>query len=164
MSKHLCHWTEEDMRRAAEACEQLDVNIEHVIVLDLLSEPESSIFDDPVDDLLDAEGPKELEAVFGKPLGGYVYKAGAGPEGYGLLRDIGGFLVLGYFQPPDVENVRLDDAGEVYMYDLKPYQMPCRAWSPYLHTAIAKCLAQAVRIKKSILRVGREIALRKREA
>ena len=81
MSKHLCHWTRKDMRRVADACEQLDVDIEHVIVLDLLSEPESSIFDDPVDDLLDAEGPEELEAVFGKPLGGHVYKAGAGPEG-----------------------------------------------------------------------------------
>lgn len=164
MSKHLCHWTRKDMRRVADACEQLDVDIEHVIVLDLLSEPESSIFDDPVDDLLDAEGPEELEAVFGKPLGGHVYKAGAGPEGRGLLRDIGGFLVLGWFQPPDVECVCLDDADEICGYGLETHQMPCRAWSPYLHTAIGKCLAQAARTKRDILRVGREIALRRREA
>ena len=79
MSEHLCHWTRKDMRRVADACEQLDVDIEHVIVLDLLSGPECSIFDDPVDDLLDTEDPEELESVFGKPLGGHVYKAGAGP-------------------------------------------------------------------------------------
>ena len=164
MSKHLCHWTQEDMRRAAWAREQLDVDIEHVIVLALLPESGTSVLDDPVDDLLDAEGPEELEAIFGKSLGGHIHKAGAGPEGRGLLRGIGGFLVLGYFQPPDVKEVYLDDAGKVYKYGLEPYQMPCRAWSPYLHTAVAKCLAQAVRVKKSILREGREIALRKREA
>ncbi len=164
MSKHLCHWTQEDMRRAAEACEQLDVDIEYVIVLALLSEPESSLFDDPVDDLLDAEGPEELEAVFGKPLGGHVYKAGAGPEGRGLLRDIGGFLVLGYFQPPDKEGVSLDKDGEVRGYGLAYYQRPCWAWSPRLHTAIGKCLARAARAKRNILREGREIALRRRGA
>lgn len=164
MSKHLCHWTQEDMRRAAKACERLNVDIEHVIVLALLPEPESSIFDDPVDNLLDDEDPEELEAIFGKSLGGHIHKAGAGPKGRGLLRGIGGFLVLGYFQLPDVEDMHLDDAGEVYMYGLEPYQMPVRAWSPYLHIAVAKCLAQAAKAERDILREGREIALRRRGA
>ena len=164
MSEHLCHWTRKDMRRVADACEQLDVDIEHVIVLGLLSGPEVFIFDDPVDDLLDTEDPEELEAVFGKPLGGHVYKAGAGPEGRGLLQSIGGFLVLGHFQPPDKECVYLDDADEVCGYGLEPYRMSCRAWSPRLHTAIGKCLARAAKAKLDILREGREIALRKREA
>lgn len=162
MSKHLCHWTRKDMRRVASASYQLDVEIKHVIVLDLI--PEKFSFHDPLEDALDVEGPEELEAIFGKPFGGRLYEARADDEGRSFLQSIGGFLVLGYFRPPDKECVCLDDADEVCGYGLEPYQTPCRAWSPYLHTAIAKCLAQAARAKRKTLREGREIALRKREA
>lgn len=164
MSKHLCRWTRNDMLRAALACDELNVNIEHVIVLDLLSESGGPIFDDPVEDVLDADSPKELEAIFGKPLGGQLYQARAEHEGRDFLRGMGGFLVLGWFRPPDKEDVSLDTDGEVSGYGLAHYHRPCRAWSPCLHTAIGKCLAQAARDTRNILRQGREIALRKREA
>ena len=162
MSKHLCHWTRKDMRRVASASYQLDVEIKHVIVLDLI--PEKFSVHDPLEDALDVEGPEELEAIFGKPFGGRLYEARADDEGRSLLQSIGGFLVLGYFRPPDKEDVRLDEDGEVSGYGLAYYQHPCRAWSPYLHTAIGKCLAQAAKAERDILREGREIALRRRGA
>lgn len=162
MSKHLCHWTRKDMRRAASVYHELDVEIEHVIVLDLI--PEKFSFNDPLEDLFeDAEG-RELEAVFGAETAEQLRRAKDEEEFIQCLYYLGGFLVLGYFRPPDKEDVSLNKDGEVSGYRLACYQRPCRAWSPRLHTAIGKCLAQAVRTKRDILRVGREIALRRREA
>lgn len=162
MSRHLCRWAQKDMRRAALACDDLNIDVEHVIALDLL--PEDAAFHDPLEDVLYVDGPEELEAIFGKPLGGQLYQAWEEHEGRDFLRDMGGFLVLGWFRPPDKEDVSLDTDGEVSGYGLACYQRPCRAWSPCLHTAIGKCLAQAARDTRNILREGREIALRKREA
>lgn len=162
MSKHLCHWTRKDMRRAASVYHEFDVEIEHVIVLDLI--PEKFSFNDPLEDLFeDAEG-RELEAVFGAETAEQFRRAEDEEEFIQCLHYLGGFLVLGYFRPPDKEDVSLNKDGEVSGYRLACYQRPCRAWSPRLHTAIGKCLAQAARTKRDILRVGREIALRKREA
>ncbi len=162
MSKHLCHWTRKDMRRAASVYHELDVEIEHVIVLDLI--PEKFSFNDPLEDLFeDAEG-RELEAVFGAETAEQLRRAEDEEEFIQCLYYLGGFLVLGYFQPPDKECVCLDDANEVCGYGLEPYQTPCRAWSPRLHTAIGKCLARAAKAKRNILREGREIALRRRGA
>lgn len=162
MSKHLCHWTRKDMRRAASACEQIDVEIAHVIVLDLV--PENFSFDDPLEDLFRDAEEQELEAIFGAEAAERLRRAEDEEEFMQSLYRLGGFLVPGYFRPPDKELVSLNDADEVCGYGLEPYQTPCRAWSLYLHTAIAKCLAQAAKAKRDILREGREIALRKRGA
>lgn len=162
MSKHLCHWTRKDMRRAASACEQLNVEIAHVIVLDLV--PENFSFNDPLEDLFRDAEEQELEAIFGAEAAERL-RGAEDEEGFmQRLCRLGGFLVLGYFRPPDKEHVSLDKDGEVNGYRLAYYQHPCRTWSLRLHTAIGKCLARAAKAKRDILREGREIALRKRGA
>ena len=107
---------------------------------------------------------EDLEAIWGKANGSLLYGAAQDGVDMELLRRIGGFFVLGYFRPPDKDEVRLNEKGEVFGYGLAYCQYPLRAWSPCLHTAIGKCLSQAARTRRNILREGREIALRKREA
>lgn len=162
MSEYLCHWTRKDMRRVADACEDLNVSIEHIIVLTLL--PQQLTIHDPLGDFFDDAEKQELEAVFGGQVAEDIHNAEAWEDIAQYLYRLGGFLVLGYFQPPDKEGVSLDKDGEVRGYGLAYYQRPCRAWSPRLHTAIGKCLAQAARTKRDILREGCEIALRRRGA
>ena len=160
MSKHLCHWTRKDMHRVVLAYKYLNVSIEHIIALTLL--PERLSIGDPLVDLFDGAEKQELEAVFGGQVAEDLYNAEAWEDIAQYLYRLGGLLVLGYFRPPDKNRVSLDAASEVSGYILAPYERPCRAWAPCLHTAIGKCLSQAVRIKRNILREGREIALHKR--
>ena len=159
MSKHLCHWTRKDMYRVVLACKNLNVGIEHIIALTLL--PERLSIGNPLEDLFDDAEKQELEAIFGGQVAEVLYSAETWEDIAQYLHRLGGFLVFGYFRPPDKNRVSLDAASEVRGYTLAPYERPCRAWAPCLHTAIGKCLSQAARIKRNILREGREIALRK---
>ena len=114
-----------------------------------------------MEDLFDGAEKQELEAIFGGQVAEVLYSAETWKDIAQYLYRLGGFLVFGYFRPPDKNRVSLDAASEVRGYTLAPYERPCRAWAPCLHTAIGKCLSQAARIKRNILREGREIALRK---
>ena len=164
MSKHLCHWTRKDMHRVVGECCDADISIEHIILLDMLDDGRRNMFSDPLKDFLDDAEQEDLEAIWGKANGSLLYGAAQDGVDMELLRRIGGFFVLGYFRPPDKDEVRLNEKGEVFGYGLAYCQYPLRAWSPCLHTAIGKCLSQAARTRRNILREGREIALRKREA